>query len=354
MKKVITSEFANLTFDKVSQALINQLPFFTGLLFVTQNYQEYYQIITIIFLGISFGNLGLDRAFANSELNVILMMKRIFVFRIIISFIVFLFCLKYLNVSVVVSLFSSLIVFTNTTTLGEFLYVGQHLEHPLITIKLIIVIAGLFLRYLYNDTLSLIVLLAIESLIFSVSLSILLQKKLKFKKELKNLQVIDYRDVMYSLLLLSLSFLVTKIYIYYDLDLTIRELKYLHLSDYIVVVASFVGSVIIRLALIDKTESLLKSFLITASMLVIVALFVHDVIGYYLVAKIISAINVLYIYLLYSRSEIRHSFLINIGSLVIMVSFLLFASKSGIFVWMAFAELSVITSAYIYSKLRLE
>jgi hypothetical protein len=347
------SELAKLALDKVSQALINQLPFYTGLLFVTTNYSEYYQIITIIFLCISFGNLGLEKAFANSRLDVVQILRKIIHFRIVFGFFVFLILKEYLKVDIIVSFIGSLIVLFNFTTLGEFLYVGKHLKYPLITVKVVIITIGLVLRYVYNETLGLLIILLFESLLFSFALFISLRLSRNYQIEFKPIQKSAHVDTLYSLLLLGSSFLVTRMYVYYDLGLSISELKYLHLSDYVVVVASFAGSVIIRLGLFQDIGLLLHRFFITALIVTMFAVYFDYKIGYYFGAKVISAINVLYIYLMFTRNRIKHSFLINIGSLIIMLSFLALVSKEGIFKWMLFAEFSVIAIAFILSRMKL-
>lgn len=348
--KVIKSEIFMLAYDKVSQALINQLPFYAGLLFLTRDYQEYYQIITVVFLGISFGNLGLERVFTNSDLNIYRSLRKIVYFRIFFGILVFFFLAKYMDVGLKIAIFSSLIVLTNFTSLSEFLYIGNHLRKPLIIIKVFIVLIGFFLRYKFNDNDSFIMILFFESIVFGIILVKTLVKTNSFVEISEVDSVFKSLETFYGFLLLGLTFLVTRIYIYYDLGLSMTELKYLHISDYIVVVATFIGSVMIRMGFNENLKVLLNYLLILMFVVVITAFFVNDRSVFYVAAKVVSAVNVLYIYMLFSKREIKNSFLINIGSFLIMIGFLIFSSVSDVFIWMLCAESSVLILAALLIK----
>lgn len=317
---------------------------------MTGGYQEYYQIVTIIFLGISFGNLGLERAFTNSNLDIKLSLLKIARSRIFFGLFVFFVLTTYLESGLIIATLSSIIVLTNFTTIGEFLYVGKHLKRPLITIKLLIVLCGLFLRYLYNDIHFFLAILLFESIIFGVVLTITTEQLSKTGVVEKH-SAFKTSETIYSFLLLSLSFLVTRLYVYYDLGLSTIELKYLHISDYIVVVASFAASVIIRLGINYNLKVLLNSQLFTMVVVLALAFLFNNQTIYYVAAKLISALNVMYIYLLFSKREIKESFLINLGSLLLMLSFFAFSSKENIFIWMLLSEASVlICAAFLNSQ----
>ena len=350
LDKVIKSEIFMLAYDKVSQALLNQLPFYAGLLFLTRDYQEYYQIITVVFLGISFGNLGLERVFTNSDLNIYRSLRKIVYFRIFFGILVFFFLAKYMDVGLKIAIFSSLIVITNFTSLSEYLYIGKYLSRPLIISKVFIVLIGLFLRYKFNDYDSFVIILFFESIVFGIILMTTLVKTNSFVEKSKVDSVFKSLETIYGFLLLGLTFLVTRIYIYYDLGLTMTELKYLHISDYIVVVATFTGSVMIRMGFNDNLKVLLKYLLILMLFVVITAFFLNDKSVFYVAAKVVSAVNVLYIYLLFSKREIKDSFVINLGSLLIMFGFLIFSSVDDVFIWMLCAESSVLIMAALLNK----
>jgi len=352
----MTSSFSTLKllfFDKVSQSLINILPFITALIFLDTDYQSYYTLLTTLFLFVSLGSAGLERVISNKNIDIKKALKHIFFLRLISAFIYFTFSPLFFETTLFLRVISTLIILFYYSNFLEYFYIGSHYYKPLISIKLTIISLGFLLRYFNRSIDDYIVLLLFESIIISVF--ILLKIYLKTTDNTNDFKInLGIKDITYSLLLVFTAFSVNKLYLYYiPNNFSVDVLKILHYFDYLIVFSSIIGNVIIKLSLEINFTKFIRAFVLIFLVSFFSSLFFfEDITIIYVLVKVISACNVLILYLMINKFMLKSAFSANIFSLIIMTSFVLFSIwfNSNIFYWMFFAELSVLISFSFYYK----
>jgi hypothetical protein len=340
--------YLNIIADKLTQAGLNQLPFISALFFLKTDYLVYYKLLTAIFLFNAIGNLGLERSFASKNLNITDAGKKILIGKILLTILYVFWAFYLFEFSKRFIVISSLIVLTNISTFGEYLYIGNHIKRPLIVLKIVIVISGLILRYLYRDVTFYVYLLLIESLIYLISLLSLIRLNNSNREQI-TLKTSGY---IYSIALLLIAFLVTKIYIFGVDSAKFINLKFIHYFDYLVFISGLIGSFVLKRNDKYNLSNVLFKLIIINLILVVSSTLINQNEIYYIVAKIISAINVFIMYVFLAQLNIKDALVINIPSLFIMSLFLflsLFVSLN-VFVWMMYAEFSV--SMFLFLKTR--
>ena len=327
-----------LFFDKVTQAGLNQLPFFTALLFLDKDYLNYYKILTLLYLFNTLGTLGLERTFANNNINLIKTGKRIFKAKILMTIAFVIWSIYFINLPPLELLFSSAIVLINVSTFGEFLYVGGHIKKPLIITKLIIVILGIILRFLFRDITFYIVLLFLESLIYLIAML----KLIKSNDQEKEISI-DNIQYLYSTAFMLITFLVTKLYVFGLNSSSQINIKFIHYFDYLPFISSFLGSLILKKYPGFQLSDINNKIFISSLILFLTAILFHTNNAYYISAKILSALNVFVVYIFFAKLDIKSALILNLPSLIIMLIFisLSYLYHLNIFQFMLTAEFSV-------------
>lgn len=345
-----TKSSRDIVKDKISQSLLNQLPFISGLLFIENDYLKYYSIITVIFLFVSFGNLGIEKLFAQKDLDVRRSFKTLLLTRSLSTILFLLIVPSFIGMPIVILYCSAVVVLFNVSILTEYLFVGEHLRKPIFTVKLFLVFFGIILRYFFRDLSAHLICLSVESVVLFLITILLIDNRKNNSYKVKEIKLSNYLE---SFILLISSFLVTKIYIFQTASLSDINLKFIHYFDYLIVFSGLIGNLMIRANLVLR-DKLIFAFLITVLLIFGISLFVNSDVLYYIGAKVLSAMNVLIVYLVLSGINTRMALFMNIGSFLIMITFYvctLFNLQVNIFFTMLLAEASVIPLFFIRKKL---
>jgi hypothetical protein len=192
--------------------------------------------------------------------------------------------------------------------------------------------------------------LSVESVVLFLITILLIDNRKNNSYKVKEIKLSNYLE---SFILLISSFLVTKIYIFQTASLSDINLKFIHYFDYLIVFSGLIGNLMIRANLVLR-DKLIFAFLITVLLIFGISLFVNSDVLYYIGAKVLSAMNVLIVYLVLSGINTRMALFMNIGSFLIMITFYvctLFNLQVNIFFTMLLAEASVIPLFFIRKKL---
>jgi hypothetical protein len=334
-----TSNIKGVLIDKIAQALLNQLPFITALFFLSEGYNDYYINITLVYLFISFSNLGIEKIFAYKALDISLTIRVLFVSRIVSAIAFYFFAPYVINCTQsILYIYTSIILFS-ITSITEFLYIGDHLKKPLYKIKLAIFIVGFAIRFVFRS-------IEIYSLILALEATILLAITIKYVT--RNvvgdipLMKINFTNYLESFSLLFGTFLVTKLYLFQPNDL---NLKVIHYFDYLVVFSGLIASALIKSEIKINDGKLENFFTVIIIIVLFLALSIGESALYYIGAKILSAINVFVVYILLSRLDTRRALLVNLGSFTVMLSYFILVMlkrEVNIFSFMLIAESTVV------------